>query len=96
LDQKVEVKVLATEALSSITYNIFGQGALIQSDSVKVMDGKSTSFSFLGTFNMLPEATLLVYYIKPSGDLISDRVVIEFSKDFKNYVRDCNDDHDTY
>jgi hypothetical protein len=86
LDQKIEVKVLATEWLSSITYNIFGQGTLVQSDSVKVMGGKSTSFSFFGTFSMLPEATLIVYYIRPSGDMISDRIVIEFPKDFKNYV----------
>jgi hypothetical protein len=86
IDKKIEIEVLATEELSKISYDIIGQGTLILSNSINVMNGKSSSFNFFGTFNMLPKATLLVYYVRPSGDLISDRVVIEFSRDFKNYV----------
>lgn len=35
---------------------------------------------------MVPKASLVVYYIRPDGELVNDRVEIEMGDDLQNFV----------
>ena len=72
-----------------------GRGDVIVSKTVPVQNSKSFTFKFLGSFAMVPNAHLVVYYIRPDGEIISDTVKIEFGDELQNFVSyiknyDCN------
>lgn len=35
---------------------------------------------------MVPKANLIVYYIRPDGEIVSDRLKIEFDNELQNFV----------
>lgn len=49
------------------------------------MNNTKGYFKFLATFDMIPKANLIVYYIR-FGRLVSDRLEIEFRSDLPNVV----------
>lgn len=77
---------MATEELDYITYEILGRGDVLVSKTIPLQKEKSLSFKFLGSFAMVPKATLLVYYIRNDGEMISDRVEIKFGDELQNFV----------
>jgi CD109 antigen len=86
INQEVSVDVIATEELTYITYEILGRGDVLVSKTLPVAKDKSISFKFLGTFAMVPKATLLVYYIREDGEMVSDRIEIKFGDELQNFV----------
>lgn len=76
----------ATEELDYITYEILGRGDVLVSKTIPLQKEKSLSFKFLGSFAMVPKATLLVYYIRNDGEMVSDRVEIKFGDELQNFV----------
>lgn len=50
------------------------------------MDQTKYSFSFDTSFPMVPKATLIVYLITETGDIISDKSEIQFPAEFENSV----------
>lgn len=77
---------MATEELDYVTYEILGRGDVLISKTIPLQKEKSLSFKFLGSFSMVPKATLLVYYIRSDGEMVSDRVEIKFGDELQNFV----------
>lgn len=86
INQEVVVDVLTTEEMSQLTYQVMGRGDVIVSKTVPVQNSKSFTFKFLASFAMVPNAHLVVYYIRPDGEIISDQVKIEFGDELQNFV----------
>lgn len=73
--------------MKSITYAIIARGAIVLSSMIPVSNYKKFSFKFPSSFEMVPQATLLVFYIADGGEIISDSVQLDFGDDLRNFVR---------
>lgn len=82
----MSVNVLATEELSSITFQIMGRSDVILSKTLAVAGSKSVDFTFMPTVAMMPKAELVVYYMRPDGEIISDHLKIKFGFQLQNFV----------
>lgn len=63
-----------------------GRGDVIITRTVQVPNSKSFNFRFLASFAMVPKASLIVYYIRDDGEIISDRLKISFGDELQNFV----------
>lgn len=86
INETVNVEVFATEKLSHVSYTVIGRGAILKANSVQVSNKKNAVFSFKATFQMMPKAKLVVYYVREDGNMISDHLDIEFSQELINRV----------
>jgi Alpha-2-macroglobulin bait region domain len=67
-------------------YQVIGKGGVLASHRKKP-NSKEFVFQFWATFAMVPEAALVVYYYRPNGEIIADRVELKFEDRLDNYVR---------
>jgi CD109 antigen len=47
---------------------------------------KSFQFEFMPTLEMVPKASVIVFYITDDGEIISDSLKIEFGNELRNFV----------
>jgi Alpha-2-macroglobulin bait region domain len=82
----VRVQVRATEPMRYLYYQVIGKGGVLASHRVNTHSSKLFVLKFWATFAMVPEAVLVVYYYRPSGEIIADRVALTFEDRLDNYV----------
>jgi Alpha-2-macroglobulin bait region domain len=82
----VRVQVKATETMKYLYYQVIGKGGVIATHKKITYSSRVFVFKFWATFPMVPEATLVVYYYRPNGEIISDRVSLKFENRLNNYV----------
>lgn len=91
INSDVNVNVQTTEVISEFKYIILGRGDIIQAGTVQSNPGTSHQFKFVASFAMVPKAQLVVFYLhsddKLHGEMVSDRVELEFSSDLQNFVK---------
>ncbi|XP_055599420.1 CD109 antigen-like isoform X3 [Uranotaenia lowii] len=87
INKDVSVEVSATIPMKSFSYQILGRGDVIIGGTIPVPDAKTHTFRFPASFAMVPRARLVVYLIQDDGELISDKVDIEFGNDLQNYLK---------
>lgn len=78
--------MLCTENLKQLTYHVVGRGDVITSGVVEVPNVKSFQFEIKPTMAMVPKANVVVYYITDGGEIISDKIVINFGNELQNFV----------
>lgn len=83
----MSVDVIATEQMNQLTYQIMGRGDVIHSRTLQVPSSRNFNFRFLASFAMVPKASVVVYYIRPDGEMITDQLKIEFGDELQNFVR---------
>lgn len=87
LGEDVQFDVKSDEPMPYFVYAITGRGKMLKHEYVKLPEGtKSHTVSFKPTFDMVPNAKLLAYYVK-GGDLKFNEMNIEFEQQFENKVR---------
>lgn len=69
-----------------ITYQVIGRGDVVISKTLLVGGQYKFNFRFLASFDMVPKAYIVVYYIRGDGEIISDNVKLEIAEDLQNYV----------
>jgi Alpha-2-macroglobulin bait region domain len=84
------VNVTASNEFKTLTAVIFDRTKVVFSETFSSTSRNVQAFDFEATSEMIPEATLFVYYIQPSGEIIHDRTVLSFEKRLPNYVRLIN------
>jgi hypothetical protein len=63
------------------------RGQILQSNTVSFQkNSNSQKFSFMATFPMFPESTLLVFYARSNLEIVSDSVEVKFGETMKNHV----------
>ncbi|GAB0100916.1 Alpha-macroglobulin, receptor-binding [Sergentomyia squamirostris] len=87
VNRDVSVQVDSTEPMTHFTYQILGRGDIIISNTVEVPSRTSHTFKFLASFAMVPEAKLVVYFVRPDGEIVSDSQLIKFRSSFQNFVK---------
>lgn len=85
ISKNVEIEVRSNVKLDHLIYVIFGQGKVI---SKRLQVPRTTFFKFfvMPSSEMIPSAKLIVYYITWKGEIISDRTLINFDGDLRNFV----------
>ncbi|XP_040171462.1 CD109 antigen-like isoform X9 [Anopheles arabiensis] len=83
----VLVEVTSTSPMKYFTYQLLGRGDVLLSNTIAVPESKTQSFKFPATFAMVPRAKLVVYYIAPNGDMVSDSKVITFDSELQNFMK---------
>jgi hypothetical protein len=78
--------VKSTELIASYNYHILGRGKLLMSGEVETNDKRSSNFKFCTNIDMVPELSLIVYYIREDGELVSDSLIIELEPKLNNFV----------
>jgi CD109 antigen len=83
----VTVLVQGTEPMREISYFVIGRGTLLLSGQFR-WKGKEykTTFEFLANFQMVPTTTLLVYYIRRDGVIVSDRLKLTIEDDLSSEI----------
>jgi Alpha-2-macroglobulin bait region domain len=81
----VRVQVKATEKIEYLYYQVIGKDGVLASQR-KTPNSKVFVFRFWATFAMVPEAVLVVYYYRPDGEIVADRVKLTFENRLANYV----------
>jgi hypothetical protein len=82
----ITIQVKATENLQYLHYQVVGRGGILASHLVNPRNSKVFTFRVWATFAMVPEASLIVYYYRPDGEIVSDRVELRFENRLENYV----------
>lgn len=86
MNEEVAVKVYSSEELSKMSYFVTRRNQILLSESVEVSNQKDFTFKFVGAFEMIPKAKLLIYYLRSNGDIISETLDMEFKKQLMNKV----------
>jgi Alpha-2-macroglobulin bait region domain len=87
--QSTRVEIRATEKIKKLYYQVIGKDGVLVSEQINPFS-KIFSIEFRATFAMVPEASLIVYYYRPDGEIVSDRVTLKFENRLDNYVRLLN------
>jgi Alpha-2-macroglobulin bait region domain len=82
----VKVQIRATEIIDYLYYQVISKEGILVSQQVNP-NAKIFTIKFNATFAMVPEATLIVYYYRPDGEIVSDRVTLKFENRLHNFVR---------
>ncbi|XP_055295249.1 thioester-containing protein 1 allele R1-like isoform X3 [Sitodiplosis mosellana] len=85
INKDITVEVQSTESLRYLSYQVFGRGDIIVTNSVEIPNRKSHTITFLASFAMVPKAQFVVHYIK-DNEIISDRLEIDLGEDLQNFV----------
>lgn len=81
------VQILSTKMISQLSYQIFGRGCSVEANTVKFESTKDYILNIKPSFLMIPKAQVVVYYLSTDGEIISDRIEIEFGNELINHVR---------
>lgn len=72
--------------MNKVTFQVLGRGDVIVSKTLNLQNQKTYTFKFFASFAMVPKASLVVYYIRPDGELVNDRVEIDMGDELQNFV----------
>ncbi|XP_070505052.1 CD109 antigen-like [Chironomus tepperi] len=86
LSDTITIQVLSTSEISQLTYEVVARGALVDTKVVKFDPTKEYSLNIKPQMAMLPKAKIVIYYITKVGELVSDKVEVEFGNELTNYI----------
>ena len=90
MNQIIPVKVQATKDFLELHAVVIGRSGIVLSRVFTGLSRFSENFNLTTTPEMLPDATLFVYYFQPTGEIIFDRLALSFDKALPNKVRSCS------
>lgn len=72
----VSIEITASKPISYVNYLLSSRGKLIASARKGVQNINKFRITFTATFDMVPSAKFLVYYLVPNGDIVSTTIDI--------------------
>jgi len=80
------IEIVSTVEVERIDYVIFARNKLQAKGRIKNSKSKSYKFDLHPTFEMIPSAELIAFYVSDNEEIISDRKTLKFEKELKNFV----------
>lgn len=80
------VEVLFTDESSQLSYQLLGRGTCIESKTLHFNPTKRHIIDFTPSLKMIPKAQMIFNYVTTDGEIISDRIEIEFGNELINEV----------
>ncbi|XP_059162966.1 CD109 antigen-like [Physella acuta] len=75
-----------TEELSKLVYQVLSRGCIEKSGTINGNNQKSVNFSIVSEPSMAPSARMVVYYVRPDGEVVADSISFDVIGAFKNKV----------
>lgn len=72
--------------MNDLTYVAIGREDVVLSKTEKFPSSKKYNFTFRATTEMMPNAKIIVYYIREDGEIISDYAKIDLGYKLQNRV----------
>lgn len=86
LNETVTVNVSASNEFTTLYAVVLGRPGIIYSKIYSSSERSFQTFKLELSSEMVPEATLFVYYYQSTGEIIYDRLVLPFEKQLPNQV----------
>ncbi|KAL3881064.1 hypothetical protein ACJMK2_033260, partial [Sinanodonta woodiana] len=84
--QMAKFEVKATESPKTVHYQILSKGNIIKTGMTSFSQGSGQQMQVLMESSMAPKAKLIVYYIRPDGEIVADGISFNVEGFFKNKV----------
>jgi len=84
--QDVKLEVSSTADLRILHSIVIGRTGVIHNATHKPNFKKQYTLKFQATPWMMPKASVIVYYMHVTGELVYDRVELNFNNQLPNYV----------
>ncbi|KAL7741142.1 hypothetical protein ACLKA6_018168 [Drosophila palustris] len=86
LGKSISIDVKSNEPIPYFVYTIVARGNIVKSEQVEVPENrKSHTIKFAPTFEMVPQASIFVYYVV-NNELRFEERTLNFEKDFENSI----------
>jgi CD109 antigen len=82
----VNIEVLSTKEIAKLSYHVMGKGKLVDSQTVNFDNSKRHVLNITPKVSMVPKARVIVYYLTANGEIISDKIDVEFGNELSNFV----------
>jgi hypothetical protein len=69
-----------------LTYQVLAGGKILESKHENFKETNEHNLSIKPSLFMLPKATVVIYYIAENGEIISDKIHVEFGNQLLNQV----------
>lgn len=76
----------STASIDQLNYLIHSSGKLLISEHENFASNTKHVIDFKPSISMLPKSTIVIYYIAQNGEIISDKIEIEFGNQLMNHV----------
>ncbi|XP_059169325.1 CD109 antigen-like [Physella acuta] len=80
------LSINGTEELSTLVYQVISRGNIVKSGTINGNKQKSIPFFIVSEPSMAPSARIVVYYVRPDGEVVPDSISFDISGAFKNKV----------
>lgn len=87
MSETVSIRVQTTKKIKALTHQVLAGGKILES---KLENFSETDVHYLRikpSIFMLPKATVVIYYVADNGEIVSDRINVEFGNQLLNHVR---------
>ncbi|XP_034243701.1 CD109 antigen isoform X1 [Thrips palmi] len=86
VNEDVEIEVNSTSPLSHLSYQVMGRGDIVVAHSIPLAGQRSTTFRFLATHPMAPNARVLIHSVLETGEVVADVLDVELEGLLQNFV----------
>ena len=86
MTEVVNIQVLTTTKVKELSYQVLAGGKILESKHENFRETNEHILKFKPTIYMLPKASVVVYYIAENGEIISDKIDVEFGNQLINQV----------
>lgn len=78
---------MATHDVKNLSYQVFNHGGIIESKILSIPSSRKFEVEISPTRAMAPKSKIIFYYVTSDGEIISDKVSLEFENKLPNNVR---------
>lgn len=86
MDKNIFCEVQSRYLLQNFTYQVVAHGKVIFAENVEVPNRNYHVFKFMATFNLVPEANIIVYRFH-NGEFVSTSARIQIEEDLNNFIK---------
>lgn len=80
------MEVLSTDDISQISYEVLGRGSCVEAKTLNFQSAKRVVVNIKPTIMMIPKAHVVFNYLTSDGEIISERIEINFGNELVNHV----------
>ena len=85
-NREVSVEVTTTHGAGKVHSVVVARSGIVTHQTHDAQEKRSFEIKFKALPSMMPSASLIVYYIQPSGELIFNHMDLNFDQFSPNYV----------
>lgn len=86
MEKNIFCEVQSSYLLQNFTYHVVAHGKVIYAENVEVPNRNYHVFKFMATFDLVPEANIIVYRFH-NGEFVSTSTRIQIEEDLNNFIK---------